>query len=169
MRRVDMARSWARRFMTRWCLAHNRSGAGHGHASRDRADHRCRRNHQRLEIRGCPPGGHRFRSTAVYHRRAPDEIRRTDGTPRVNTRSSTITDSTGGDMFYPTNLNELDAIFDHIDRELRTQYLLGYYPNPDAAAGKLSACRRQGEQRRHCALIERNISPQNDKGSVTIR
>jgi len=42
----------------------------------------------------------------------------------------TITDSTGGAMFIVDELNQLDSIFDQIDRELRTQYLLGYYPNP---------------------------------------
>src|SRR3984957_17734970 len=47
----------------------------------------------------------------------------------------TITDSTGGAMFYPTNLSELDGIFDQINRELRTQYLLGYYPTPTPPAG----------------------------------
>jgi hypothetical protein len=33
-------------------------------------------------------------------------------------------------MFILEDLNQLDSIFDQIDRELRTQYLLGYYPNP---------------------------------------
>ena len=42
----------------------------------------------------------------------------------------TITDTTGGAMFYPDAPQELDGIFDRIDRELRTQYRLGYYPNP---------------------------------------
>ncbi|HUJ32280.1 MAG TPA: VWA domain-containing protein [Candidatus Acidoferrum sp.] len=42
----------------------------------------------------------------------------------------TITDSTGGAMFTLDELSQLNAIFDRIDRELRTQYLLGYYPNP---------------------------------------
>ena len=48
---------------------------------------------------------------------------------------STITDSTGGAMYYPTNLSELGAIFDRINQELRTQYLLGYYPNPTPPPG----------------------------------
>jgi Ca-activated chloride channel family protein len=48
---------------------------------------------------------------------------------------STITDSVGGAMYYPTNLTELGAIFDRINRELRTQYLLGYYPNPAPPPG----------------------------------
>lgn len=47
----------------------------------------------------------------------------------------TITDSTGGAMFYPTDLSELTGIFDRINRELRTQYLLGYYPTPTPPAG----------------------------------
>jgi Ca-activated chloride channel family protein len=42
----------------------------------------------------------------------------------------TITDSTGGAMFILDELTQLDAMFDRIDRELRTQYLLGYYPTP---------------------------------------
>jgi Ca-activated chloride channel family protein len=42
----------------------------------------------------------------------------------------TITDSTGGAMFILDELSQLDAMFDRIDRELRTQYLLGYYPTP---------------------------------------
>ena len=47
----------------------------------------------------------------------------------------TITDSTGGAMYYPDDFSELDAIYDRIDRELRTQYLLGYYPEPRPPAG----------------------------------
>ena len=42
----------------------------------------------------------------------------------------TIADSTGGAIYFPNGTAELDAIFNRIDRELRTQYRLGYYPNP---------------------------------------
>jgi Ca-activated chloride channel homolog len=49
----------------------------------------------------------------------------------------TITDSTGGAMFILDALDQLDAMFDRIDRELRTQYLLGYYPNPVPPPGSL--------------------------------
>src|SRR5260370_35408054 len=42
----------------------------------------------------------------------------------------TITDTTGGAVFYPDSSAELDAIFDRINKELRTQYRLAYYPNP---------------------------------------
>ncbi len=42
----------------------------------------------------------------------------------------TITETTGGAVYYPDSLAELDGIFERIDRELRTQYRLGYYPEP---------------------------------------
>ena len=46
----------------------------------------------------------------------------------------TITDTMGGAMFFPDSARELDNIFDRINRELRTQYRLGYYPNPRGPA-----------------------------------
>ena len=46
----------------------------------------------------------------------------------------TITDTTGGAVFYPDGSTQLDAIFDRINKELRTQYRLGYYPNPRGPA-----------------------------------
>jgi Ca-activated chloride channel homolog len=46
----------------------------------------------------------------------------------------TMTDTTGGAMFYPDSPRDLDVIFDRIDRELRTQYRLAYYPNPRGPA-----------------------------------
>jgi Ca-activated chloride channel family protein len=46
----------------------------------------------------------------------------------------TITDTMGGAMFYPDQVQELDNIFNRIDRELRTQYRLGYYPEPRGPA-----------------------------------
>jgi Ca-activated chloride channel homolog len=42
----------------------------------------------------------------------------------------TIADSTGGAIYYLDSLKQLGATFDLIDRELRTQYRLGYYPEP---------------------------------------
>jgi len=40
-----------------------------------------------------------------------------------------ISRDTGGKHYYATSLGELDAAFKQIDRELRTQYLLAYYPS----------------------------------------
>jgi Ca-activated chloride channel family protein len=42
----------------------------------------------------------------------------------------TITETTGGAMFFPDSSQELPTIFDRIDSELRTQYRLAYYPSP---------------------------------------
>src|SRR5215467_11924856 len=45
-----------------------------------------------------------------------------------------ITDTTGGAVFYPDGTAELAGIFDRINRELRTQYRLGFYPTPRGPA-----------------------------------
>lgn len=42
----------------------------------------------------------------------------------------TITNSTGGAMYILDDLSQIQEMFDRIDHELRTQYLLGYYPQP---------------------------------------
>lgn len=47
----------------------------------------------------------------------------------------TITDSTGGAVFILDDLSQLEAMYSRIDRELRTQYLLGYYPTPEPPPG----------------------------------
>jgi Ca-activated chloride channel family protein len=47
----------------------------------------------------------------------------------------TIADTSGGAMFYPVQIKQLDEMFDRIDRELRTQYRLGYYPDPRPPQG----------------------------------
>ena len=46
----------------------------------------------------------------------------------------TITDTTGGAVFYPDSTTQLGEIFDRINRELRTQYRLGFYPTPRGPA-----------------------------------
>ena len=47
----------------------------------------------------------------------------------------TITDSTGGALFILEDANQIDRMFDRINRELRTQYLIGYYPSPTPPPG----------------------------------
>jgi Ca-activated chloride channel homolog len=47
----------------------------------------------------------------------------------------TIIDSTGGAVYYPKAPGDLDAMFQQISRELRTQYLLSYYPHPKEKPG----------------------------------
>ncbi len=47
----------------------------------------------------------------------------------------TIADSTGGATYFPDTIAQLGDMFDLIDRELRTQYRMAYYPNPRPPAG----------------------------------
>jgi Ca-activated chloride channel family protein len=47
----------------------------------------------------------------------------------------TITEMTGGAMFFPDDATQLDPIFSQIDRELRTQYRIGYYPERKPGGG----------------------------------
>ncbi len=47
----------------------------------------------------------------------------------------TITDSTGGAIFYLTDVRQISGMFTRIGRELRTQYLIGYYPSPSPPPG----------------------------------
>lgn len=47
----------------------------------------------------------------------------------------TIAESTGGATYFPDGVGELGEMFDRIDKELRTQYRLAYYPDPRPAPG----------------------------------
>ncbi len=46
-----------------------------------------------------------------------------------------IAETSGGAMYYPEDIKQLDQMFEQIDRELRTQYRLGYYPQPQPPPG----------------------------------
>ncbi len=60
----------------------------------------------------------------------------------------TLAESTGGRTFYPTVGEQLDRTFSDILRELRTQYLIGYYPRgPMAGDGKFHSIRLELPQR----------------------
>ena len=58
----------------------------------------------------------------------------------------TITDTMGGAMFYPDRFRNSTDIFDRINRELRTQYRLGYYP--EAARPRQHLPHHRGQSRR---------------------
>lgn len=47
----------------------------------------------------------------------------------------TITDSTGGALYFLDDARQVPQMFSRIDRELRTQYLIGYYPYPNPVPG----------------------------------
>jgi Ca-activated chloride channel family protein len=70
----------------------------------------------------------------VLVRFSPSEnLRNTAGEHALDT----ITDTTGGDLFYVDSSADLDPAFARVDRELRTQYRLRYYPDPRPPAGTL--------------------------------
>ena len=68
----------------------------------------------------------------ILIRAVPNEAGRNTGGEHA---IETIIDSTGGAVYYPKAMANLDAMFQQISRELRTQYLLSYYPQPKAKAG----------------------------------
>ena len=55
---------------------------------------------------------------------------------RAQNAMQQLADSTGGSAFAPAKIEELEAIFSRIASELRAQYLIQYYSNSDAPAGK---------------------------------
>jgi Ca-activated chloride channel family protein len=60
----------------------------------------------------------------------------------------TMAAATGGRTFYPSAEADLDRSFTDILRELRTQYLIGYYPRgPAAGDGKFHRVRLELPQR----------------------
>lgn len=68
----------------------------------------------------------------ILIRAVPNEAGRNTGGEHA---IETIIDSTGGAVYYPKAMTDLDAMFQQISRELRTQYLLSYYPQPKAKPG----------------------------------
>jgi Ca-activated chloride channel family protein len=67
----------------------------------------------------------------------------------------TITDSTGGAMFTSDDMRQLDALFEQVSRELRTQYRLGYYPHPSPPPRST----RHLEVKVHASTTERGETP----------
>lgn len=49
---------------------------------------------------------------------------------------TTLSQDTGGQVYFPNSLSELDAVYDKIAEELRTQYSLGYVSNNGRRDGK---------------------------------
>ena len=49
---------------------------------------------------------------------------------------TTLSNETGGQVFFPNSLSELDSVYDRIAEELRTQYNLGYISSNQRRDGK---------------------------------
>jgi len=52
-----------------------------------------------------------------------------------------LAEQTGGRAFFPTSLSELPSIAEDITRDMRTQYVVGYYPTNDRRDGSYRAIR----------------------------
>lgn len=46
-----------------------------------------------------------------------------------------LSEETGGSTYFIENARELKRVYDEIENELRSQYILGFYPPPDVKAG----------------------------------
>ncbi len=60
-------------------------------------------------------------------------IRGTDND--VKFRLSKLTSETGGSVYYVEQVRDLHKVYDEIQTELRSQYILGFYPAPDIKTG----------------------------------
>ena len=49
---------------------------------------------------------------------------------------TSLSNETGGQVFFPNSLSELDSVYDRIAEELRTQYNLGYISSNQRRDGK---------------------------------
>lgn len=78
------------------------------------------------------------------------------GSPAGDAAMREITRETGGKVFFPFKLEELEDSFRQINQELRSQYSLGYYSTNTA---------RNGSYRKiDIKISERNLRPSHRKG-----
>lgn len=54
---------------------------------------------------------------------------------RAEERLDYLADQTGGRVLYPSGTGDLSKAYEEIGDEIRSRYLLGYYPPPNATAG----------------------------------
>lgn len=78
------------------------------------------------------------RADAVFYAINPGgpSVRLNEIATRAQNNMRQLADSTGGTAYLPAKAEELEAVFRQIASELRAQYLLQYYSNNNAPAGK---------------------------------
>ncbi|HUP59588.1 MAG TPA: VWA domain-containing protein [Thermoanaerobaculia bacterium] len=81
-----------------------------------------------------------FDQSIEYARRAavpiyPIGIGIRSGDADVKYKLSRFANETGGTVYYVENAGELERVYKVIESELRSQYVLGFYPSPDIKAG----------------------------------
>ena len=58
------------------------------------------------------------------------------GEMEVRYKLGRLSTETGGTTWYIEQASELKRVYDEIQTELRSQYILGFYPSPDNKPGK---------------------------------
>jgi Ca-activated chloride channel family protein len=74
-----------------------------------------------------------------------------------------ITEMTGGAMFFPDDASQLDNIFEQINRELRTQYRIGYYPERKPGGGSVRKIELKVAGNYRVRYRQAYISPEDTK------
>jgi Ca-activated chloride channel family protein len=80
---------------------------------------------------------------------------------------SLIADDSGGRAFFPKNINEIPAIADRIAKDLRSQYVVSYYPsnhNLDGVFRTVNVIVNSQGSRKLIARTRRGYYPRNEKG-----
>ncbi len=67
-----------------------------------------------------------------------------------------LTEASGGEVFFPETVDQADAICNRIAQDIRSQYMVGYYPKNDAKNGMF----RQ---------VKVELTGVKDKGKLTVR
>lgn len=67
-----------------------------------------------------------------------------------------LTTASGGEAFFPETVDEVDAICNRISQDIRSQYMVGYYPKNDAKNGMFRA-------------VKVELTGVKDKGRLTVR
>lgn len=89
------------------------------------------------------------RADAVFYSINPTgpSLRLNEISTRAQEGMQQLADTTGGNSFVPEKVEDLERVFRQIAAELRSQYLLQYYPNSDAPPGKYLAIKVHAPQR----------------------
>ena len=67
-----------------------------------------------------------------------------------------LAEATGGEAYFPDNLDQVEPICQQVAREIRNQYTIGYYPTNTAKDGTFRA-------------VKLNVIPPNGRGKLSVR
>lgn len=82
-----------------------------------------------------------------------------------------LAEQTGGRAFFPTSLSELPQIAQEITKDLRTQYVIGYYPTNKARDGSFRTVRVQvadaSKRDKRLAITRSGYTARRDPGATS--